>query len=175
MRITLTTGLSRMRLIYALLSGLLIVAESHIAMAQEEPPIPIVVTATSQNLSFGAFYHGASGGVVTITSGGLRSATGDIVLLSLGYTFSAALYNVLADPGTLISLLNGPDATLSGSNGGSLILHLGDTDPASPFITSAIPPALNTLYIGGTLTIDNALANPPGIYSGTFDLTFIQE
>jgi hypothetical protein len=174
MRITLSTGLSR-RLIYALLSVLFIVSESQIAMAQEDPPIPIVVTASSQNMSFGAFYHGAVGGAVTITPGGVRSATGDIVLLSLGYPYSAALYNVLATQGTLISLLNGPDATLSGSNSGSLTLHLGATDPPSPFVTSAIPPAINTLYIGGTLTIGNALANPPGIYSGTFDLIFIQE
>ena len=164
-----------MRLIFALLSGLFIFAGSQIAMGQEEPPNPIIVTATAQNLSFGAFYHGALGGSVTISAGGLRSATGDIVLLNLGDAFSAALYNVLADPGTLISILNGPDATLSGSNGGSLILHLGATDPASPFITSEIPPALNSLYIGGTLTIGNSIANPPGIYSGSFDVIFIQE
>jgi hypothetical protein len=31
------------------------------------------------------------------------------------------------------------------------------------------------MNIGGTLTVGNSASNPPGSYSGTFDITFIQE
>ncbi len=44
------------------------------------------------DLSFGAFYHGAVGGTVTISPSGARTSTGDIVLLGMGYSiFSVAL------------------------------------------------------------------------------------
>jgi hypothetical protein len=143
-------------------------------IAQEPPPRPISVTVT-QNLGFGAFTLGAMGGTVTISSAGARSATGDIILLNLGYSFSTVTYRLVANPGTMVSLLNGPDVSLPGSNGGSLLLHIGSSNPASPFIMTTIPPAYTVLNIGGTLTVGNSASNPPGNFSGTFYITFIQE
>jgi hypothetical protein len=142
---------------------------------QEPPPRPLSVTVTAQNLSFGAFSQGAVGGTVTIASDGSRSATGDIILLTLGYSFSTALYELVANPGTVVSLLNGPDVVLPGSNGGSITLHIGASDPVSPFVITTVPPAYTPLNVGGTLTIGNPLSNPPGDFSGMFDITFIQE
>lgn len=144
--------------------------------AQEKPPRPLTVTVSlSQNLSFGAFYHGNVGGSVIIYSDGIRSSTGDVVLLTMGYPFSAGLYDIVANPGTIVSILKGPDAILTGSNGGSMLLHLGDTNPSSPFIITTTPPASTQLRIGGTLTVGNSLMNPPGNYGGTFDVTLVQE
>jgi hypothetical protein len=142
----------------------------------ELPPRPVTVIASiSQNLSFGAFYHGNTGGSVIIFPNGSRSSTGDIVLLSMGYSFSTGLYDVVANPGTIISILSGAHATLTGSNSGTLTLILGDSDPASPFIITSMPPNGTQLRIGGTLIVGNPLSNPPGDYSGTFDITFVQE
>jgi hypothetical protein len=143
--------------------------------AQEPPPRPITVTVTAQNLSFGAFTLGAVGGTVVITAGGSRNATGDVILLGLGYSFSTALYQIVANPGTVVSLLNGPDVPLPGSNGGSMILHIGASSPVSPFVTNAIPPLSTPLNIGGTLTVGNIVANPAGSYTGTFNVTFVQQ
>lgn len=143
--------------------------------AQEPPPRPITVTVTAQNLKFGAFTHGAIGGTVTINADGSRNATGDVILLNLGYLFSTALYQVVANPGTIVTILNGPDVSLPGSNGGSMILHIGASSPASPFVTNVLPPISTPLEIGGTLTVGNSVANPAGSYSGTFDVTFVQQ
>lgn len=142
--------------------------------AQEWPPIPIEVTPTAQELSFGSFTMGAVGGTVTVSPASFRSSTGDVILLSMG-SFSAARFEILSNPGTLISILNGPDVVLPGSNGGSLLLTIGSSDPVSPFVTNVIPPVTTDLLIGGTLTVSNIAANPAGSYSGTFQLTFIQE
>jgi hypothetical protein len=142
----------------------------------ESPPRPITATASiPQNLSFGAFYHGNTGGSVIIFPNGSRSSTGDVVLLTMGYFFSPGLYEVVANPGTIISILNGPDAILTGSNGGLLRLKIGDSYPPSPFVMSTMPPNATQLMIGGTLIVENPLSNPPGNYSGTFDITFVQE
>lgn len=155
-----------------LLFSIILIAKHQVIVAQNPPPTVEIVTL--QNLSFGAFY-GAMGGTVTINSVGSRSATGDIILLNIGYSFSTASYKIYAAPFTVISLLKGPGVTLTGSNGGSLTLEIGDSYPASPFLTTAVPPATNLMAIGGTLIVGNLIANPQGNYNGTFDITFVQE
>jgi uncharacterized membrane protein len=143
-------------------------------IAQEPPPRPVSITVT-QNLGFGAFTHGAIGGSVSISSAGLRSATGDVILLNLGFPFSTAVYRLVANPGTVISILDATNVVLPGSNGGSLTLSTGPSNPASPFVMNTVPPAYTVLNIGGTLTVGNSALNPPGNFSGTFNITFIQE
>jgi len=145
--------------------------------AQEDPPRPIVVTVNgSQHLSFGAFSHGAGGGTVIIYPDETRDYTVDILLLNLGYSYSAALFDITANRGTVISILNGPDVTLTGSGGGTLLLHIGTSLPASPFVTTVQWPTVTQVKIGGTLTVSgNPLANPPGNYTGSYSVTFIQE
>ena len=151
--------------------SLLLSGSSQVVYGQEYPPRPITVTVSVlQNLNFGTFYQGNSGGTVIIYPDGSRSATGDVVLL-MG-TFSTGLYSVTGNVGTMISIVNGPDATLTGSNGGTLILKIGDSDPPIPFILN--PPTIQ-VRIGGTLMVGDPLLNPPGIYSGVFNVTFFQE
>lgn len=142
-------------------------------VAQEMPPRPMNITVSLvQNLSFGTFCPFSSGGSIIINSQGSRSATGNIVLINS--TYSTALFYVDANPGTLISILNGPDVMLSGSNGGSMMLRIGNSNPISPFVTPGNPPML-PVQLGGTLTAGSILANPAGSYSGSFYITFMQE
>jgi hypothetical protein len=156
-------------------SFIFLFVSSQEALAQEPPPRPVVVTV-NQNLSFGVFAQGAAGGTITINSAGNRSFSGDIILLNIvGYTFSVSIYKLVANAGTVISLLNGPDVPLPGSNGGSMTLHIGASDPAWPFVINTVPPAFTLMNVGGTLTVGAPGANPPGNYSGMFDITFIQE
>jgi hypothetical protein len=141
------------------------------AIAQEPPPRPIKVTLNT-NLSFGAFYQGVAGGTVTVNTDLTRTATGSVVLLPGMGTFSPAIFRIVANPGRIVSLLNTGDIALTRAGGGSMNLHFGVSNPTSPFITTAGP---LLLYLGGTLTVGNPAANPPGSYSGTFNVTFIQE
>lgn len=143
--------------------------------AQEPPPRPIRIIATAQGLSFGAFYHGAAGGTIIINPAGARSSTGDVVLLGLGYPFSAALFQVRASPGTVIAILNSPDVLIFGIPSGSMNLHIGSSNPTSPFVSTVPYTIPIPLYIGGTLTVGNSAANPPGSYTGTFDITIVRE
>ena len=142
-------------------------------IAQEPPPRPVVVTPTSQVLGFGAFTYAVTTGTVTVTPAGSRSGSG-VILLNL-VTPTAALFNVVGNPGTLVTIVNGPDAVLTGSAGGTLTLHIGTSNPANPFVLTNVYPTPTLLYIGGTLTVGNSVTSPPGTYTGTFDLTFSQD
>jgi hypothetical protein len=136
------------------------------AIAQIQSVTPV------QNLSFGAFYPGNNGGTVSISTNGTRTATGSVQLLYLGQPYCQARFEIQAVVGTTISILNSPDVTLTGSNGGTMSLHLDVTDPVSPFISNVAPPGSTTVNVGGTLRIGSPAQTPSGSYSGTFNLTF---
>lgn len=140
--------------------------------AQQDPPIPITVSVV-ENLSFGAFYQGSGGGSVTIDPAGTRTSGGDVVLLGMSIIFTAAHYTIVGNAGTVISLSFNPINSLTGP--GTMSLTLDSSNPVSPFPLMNHKPLLNHLYIGGTLTVGTPLSNPPGAYSGTFDITFNQE
>lgn len=130
---------------------------------------------TVQNMSFGSFSTGSNGGTVIISTNGTRSVTGDLVPLNMGTLYFQAIFDIDAPLGSIVSILNGPDVTLTGNNGGTMSLRIGSSDPSSPFITTVSQPARTQASIGGTLTVGSPAANPSGTYTGTFYITFNQE
>lgn len=134
-----------------------------------------ITVYTVQNMSFGAFSQGISGGTMVLSNTGTRSTTGTVLALNLGVTYCQSIFEIDAPVGTIISILNGPAATLTGSNGGSMTLNIGTSSPASPFSTSVSSPGRTQINIGGTLTVGNSTATPSGSYTGTFYITFNQE
>ena len=155
---------------------ILLLMSNKTLLAQEQPPQPISIYVNPEEaLNFGAFYPAASGGTITVSTNGSRTVTGDVVPINQGFTFSAATFEVGALPGTIIHVQNGPDAVLFGSNGGTMTLHLEDSDPFSPFISNVAPPGRTQVRISGTLIVGDILTNKPGNYTGTFTITFNQE
>ena len=142
--------------------------------AQQPPPRPIKIDLV-QSLGFGAFYQGAGRGNCNYHSFRTRFSTGNVFLVNLGYSFSAAVFTIHANPGTIISIVNGPDITLTGSPSGSMTLHIGSSNPASPFVNTNPYGVGISLSIGATLTVGAPAANPPGSYTGTFYITLVQE
>jgi Domain of unknown function (DUF4402) len=156
--------------------GILMLLACHSnVMGQQKPPAPISVSFNpSEGLRFGAFFQSPSGGTVTINPSGTRSVTGGVIEADMGYVYAPANFEITANPGTLITIVHGPDVVLTGSSGGSLTLHLGSSYPSSPLITTAVTPIQTSVKIGGTLTVGNPVTNPSGTYSGTFFITFMQ-
>jgi hypothetical protein len=42
-------------------------------------------------------------------------------------------------------------------------------------VTTQPRSSVNIVYVGGTITVGNSAASPPGNYSGTFQITFVQQ
>src|SRR6185295_15590725 len=69
------------------------------------PGDPGAITVyTVQNMSFGAFSNGISGGTVIVSTNGTRSVTGDVVLLNLGTTYFQSIFDIDAPIGSIVSL-----------------------------------------------------------------------
>lgn len=148
--------------------------------AQENPPIPIEVEVrTSRNLNFGAFTAGNSGGNVSVSYDDQRTVDGDIFELNFGQPVSAALFDVYANPGTIIQIENmGPFTLENQDTGLQLQLFINSFSTGQRTFVTQAPNAQipNEVFVGGTLRIpsDNS-GNLPGTYFGTFTLNFIHQ
>ncbi len=147
--------------------------------AQENPPVPIQVEVrTSRNLNFGSFTAGPSGGNVSVSWDSQRAINGDIFELSFGEPVSAALFDVYANPGTVIHIQSYGETQLTNGNGGTIYLTIDSFSTGQRTFITQSPNTLmaNEVFIGGTLRIpgDNS-GTLPGRYQGTFTLDFIHQ
>ncbi|MCK7536870.1 MAG: DUF4402 domain-containing protein [Marinilabiliales bacterium] len=104
-----------------------------------------------------------------------EAVPGDVVLLSMGFVYTPAMFYVRANQGTVLSVLVSPPVTLTGSGGGTLTLQVSGSLPSSPFVTTLPWPQQTTVLVGGILTIGNIASNPPGNYTGNFSITLMRE
>jgi hypothetical protein len=148
--------------------------------AQENPPIPIEVEVrTSRNLNFGSFTAGNSGGNVTVSYDDQRTVDGDIFELNFGQPVSAALFDVYANPGTIIQIEDmGPFTLENQETGLQIQLFINSFSTGQRTFVTRAPNAQtpNEIFVGGTLRIpsDNS-GNLPGTYFGNFTLNFIHQ
>lgn len=129
-------------------------------------PIGIVNT---QALAFGSFAAG-SGGSVTVSPAGVRSAGGGVVLLSAG-AGAAAQFSVTGDPNLTYSITLPANGVVSLTSGGNSMAINNFT--SNPVATSASTGLLSaggsqTLSVGATLSVGSN--QPSGNYSGSFDV-----
>lgn len=155
------------------ITALMIMFFSWVAYGQEPPPRPLEITETQQ-LSFGAFTLSGAGGSVIIYADGTRGAGGSVIPLTFNPVHATARFVLVANPGTIISLMGWPASTIT--NGTQTMSFTVDSSlPVLPYVINTVPPAGTTLNLGGTLTVGSILANPSGSYSGTYNITFVQE
>jgi hypothetical protein len=128
-----------------------------------------------QDLSFGSFYVGASGGTITITPEGTRTTTGTVVPLAIS-TEAPAIFEVRSI--TLIArwvhIVLPASAYLTRSGGSErIVVNNFKSDKPSGFWSSLF--LTQRVNVGATLTVQGLSSNPPGNYAGTFSVTFAYE
>lgn len=150
------------RLLRAVAVGFVIAGCLRAPLAQVVP-LTIIDAAP---LAFGRFAAGA-GGSVTISPGGVRTASGGVVLLSAG-NGSPAQFTVSGDPGAVVSISLPADGAVV------LTSDSGHTMPVRAF--SSTPSGAAQLSAGGsrTVSVGATLGVAPGqrvgSYSGHFQL-----
>jgi hypothetical protein len=138
-------------------------ADSINANATATVIVPITITE-SQALDFGALAAG-TGGTVTISTAGARSATGAVVLSSMDVGQNG-IFDVAGQANyTYAITLPTVDQTLiSGAN--SMVVNAFTSNPAG---TGTLDGAgAQTINVGATLTVSSGQA--PGSYAGTYPI-----
>lgn len=128
----------------------------------------------TQDLSFGAFAAGA-GGTVTISPHSVRSATGDVTLMTGGQFSqgSAATFDVFGTPNASYQIMLPTDGqvTLTGSQGGSMSVSTFTSSPSAQGQLGLL--GTQTLAVGAKISVGGNQAT--GSYSGTFNVTIAYE
>lgn len=133
-----------------------------------------ISTTVVQNINFGTFYPGLSGGTIYMPSSSTvsRQATGSVVLINDASNAPSVLHLYLTVSKGNTSVYNGytipVTIVLTGSKGGSMTMTLNSL-PTSFNVQKNSP---QTFYIGGTLNVGTLSSNPSGTYSGSFTVRF---
>jgi hypothetical protein len=155
-----------------LFCGLLFLAFFEPTGMKAQPPLRVNVV---QDLSFGSFVIGASGGTITITPEGTRTTTGTIVHLA-NSTEAPAIFEV-SKPGSSkkqVNIVFPVSAYLTRSGGSErIVVNNFKSDKPSGFWSSLF--LTQRVNVGATLTVQGLSTNPPGNYTGTFSVTFAYE
>lgn len=136
------------------------------ASATHQTPVTAISISNTQTLGFGKFAAG-SGGSVTISPSGARSATGGVALLSSSGG-AAAQFTVSGDPNFTYAISLPANGTVALTSGG------GQTMPLNSFSSSPGPTGQlsvlgkQTISVGATLNVGSNQAT--GSYSGAFDV-----
>ncbi|UQD57332.1 DUF4402 domain-containing protein [Flavobacterium sp. K5-23] len=144
--------------------------------AQPSLPQRSITVMATQQLHFGTFAVGAGGGSVIVGWDGTRTNTGNITLLSLAPTYQPAIFELKLCAGRSVNISFDPTVNLSGSDGGNLTLHVGPTEKGpngTTFIINTDCNFVTPLRVGGTLDVPGG--SIPGVYTGSFFITFNQE
>lgn len=151
----------------------------NIRQAQAQSPFPPpsqLQVYANQELSFGSFFAGTSGGTVTISPTGTRSVTGTVVELAQS-PGTPAIFDLRLVPGRVVHIVFPASAQLVRKGGGGVLMLTDFTTdkPGNSFVTTAAHPFINPVQVGATLNVRGPNENSSGDYMGTFSVTFIQE
>lgn len=128
-----------------------------------------IAIGTTRSLDFGQFVA-RSGGTIVLGVDGVRSRTGDVILLSSPKTASAGFSirksnNGAKDKAVIISLPADGSVRLSNGNSSMAVKAFVSTPSRVTTLSNVVTP----LSIGATLIV--APNQAPGTYSGTFSVT----
>jgi hypothetical protein len=123
---------------------------------------PITLTHVSgATLSFGTFTSGTTGGSVSVTSGGVGTASGDVTLMSTS-TESADAFTVAGDPSRSFDITTAAGSVTSGANS----MAFTTSAPATGTLSGA---GAASFAVAGVLTVGGNQA--AGTYTGSYAVT----
>lgn len=136
------------------------------ASAGHQTPLTTISIGNTQALAFGKFVAG-SGGSVTVSPSGARSATGGVALVPSSGG-AAAQFTASGDPNFTyaISLPANGSAVLTSAGGQTMALNNFSSSPSPTGQLSVL--GKQTVSVGATLNAGSNQA--PGDYSGSFDV-----
>ena len=136
-----------------------------------------ITAIQTQAINFGTYcVMGKAGGTISVGWDGIRSSTGNIILINTLPRAQPAIFEIRPSQGRYVSINFPATSTVTGSNGGLLIFDIGPTEKGingSGFSANNNSNFIYSLRVGGTLHIPSSAI--PGIYSGLFEIRFIQQ
>jgi hypothetical protein len=165
-RITSNLSLAVLALALTAATGSAIAAQAT-ATSTSTVVTPISITAPV-NLSFGSIAVGGTGGSVTLTPGGTRTADGGVTLA--GGTVSAARFDVSGMGSLTYSIAFTGAATLSDGTNNMAFTRISDLTASAKtsgadVVSGTLSSGAQSIFVGGVLTV--GANQPAGTYTGS--------
>ena len=147
-----------------------------ISFLQAQPGLPErgITVLPTQSINFGAFCVGG-GGTIEVDYQGNINATGGVISINSA-SVAPAIFEIKLCQGRTITMAYAYSVFLNGSNGGQLEFIIGPTEhgiSGDVFAAENNCNFITTLRVGGKLVVPaNAI---PGIYTGSFPISFTQK
>lgn len=161
-----------------LIPGLLLFAASFlfITSGYTQPVLPQrqITVLPTQPIDFGTFFANGAG-TITVDYQGNVTTTGQVFTFDQT-TVTPAIFEIKLCQGRTVTIDYDYSVQLTGSNGGDLELLIGPTEhggDGAEFSVTSDCNFITVLRVGGTLNVPaNAI---PGVYIGSFPMTFTQK
>jgi hypothetical protein len=134
-----------------------------LTVAVDPTPITLVNLTT---LNFGDVFANATGGSVVVTPAGVRTATGGLILGSIG-PVGAATFTVGGANSSTYAITLPSSTTLASADGSTMVVNAFTSAPASTGLLNSTGTQL--LSVGATMTVNPNQED--GNYYGTFPIT----
>ena len=170
-----------MKKIVLLLFGILFLLFSNTAevkaqasvTAQAFAEIIAALTATeTAQLNFGRFSPETQGGKVVLSPDGVRTAQGTVVLGGGSHNSASFYITGEYDATFSVTLPSGPAILTNTQNAKTMQVGEWQSYPAPGIGVGKLNGGSMTVQIGAVLSVGNMIANPVGIYAGTYAITF---
>ncbi len=134
--------------------------------------IPVFSAVETSELNFGRFAPGPGGGQIILTPQGTVSVLGS-VYVGTGLHNSASFYvSGDADASFSITLPMNPVVLRHVSSNRTMLVDNWNSVPTPGIGTGMLKNGYQTVYVGATLKVGTLEDNPPGVYTGTYEITF---
>lgn len=128
-----------------------------------------------KNFSFGNIVAGKDGGTFTLDADGQVSTTGTILVLPSAQAASPALFELRAQPGTVVQFILDEPFQIRGANGSYLLVQPIHPFDGAPFVMPNAAGNSVTIAVGAEVRIPPNPATEAGDYTGNLQLTVVYE
>jgi len=126
----------------------------------------------ASQLNFGRFAPGPQGGQIILTPESTVSVLGSVFKGS--GIFNAASFHVSGDANASfsITLPSGPVVLSHTSSARTMLVRDWVSIPSADLAAGMLQNGFQEVFVGATLNVGTLIDNPPGIYTGTYTITF---
>lgn len=134
--------------------------------------VSMFTASETSELYFGKFSPGPQGGEIILTPDGTISTKGS-VFKGVG-THSQAAFYITGDLDATfsISLPKEPEKITNTTNSKTMLVSSWMSTPVAGLGTGKLENGCQTIYVGATLMVGTLNDNPPGLYTGSYTITF---
>ena len=160
-------------LLFLIFSATTLWAQSTITAQAFAEIIEALTANETDQLNFGRFSTDVNGGDIVINTDGSRSLEGSVI--GVGGPHSPGVFQITGAPEAsfTLQLPDGPAVLVHQESSKTMFVENWVSDPPMDEGPAVLSNGSKVISIGATLSVGSYDENPIGIYSGTFQLTFV--